>query len=140
MDLKEKTLEKLSNKDYQVTSERVYFIDLCREAEGHFTASDLLELDRERENSLSRATIYNSLEVFLKIDFLRHLPEFSNADYYEIRKTFHPHAHCRECDRIIDVPVDLQEEVEDWDLPFQLEEVNMNIAGLCQRCYSEHTN
>ncbi len=136
MTLKEQTLEKLSNNGRQVTKERIYFIELCEQAGGHFNANDLRKLDNQKKDALSRATIYNSLNVFLEIGFLRRLPEMTTADYYEIRRSFHPHAYCRKCGEIIDIPFDLQEEVESWDLPFEVEGVTMNITGLCQRCYS----
>ena len=134
---KEKVLEKLKQRDRQITQERKYFIDLCAQAGGHFTAADLLELDKQNSDKLSRATVYNSLKVFLEIGFLRRLSDLDSTDYYEIRRSLHPHANCRQCGRVIDIPVDLMEIVESWDLPFQLERISMSIEGLCERCYSK---
>ncbi len=134
---KTNVIEKLRNHDRQVTRERKYFIDLCKQADGHFTAADLLELDRENDNQLSRATVYNCLKVFLEVGFLRQLSGISSTDYYEIRHTFHPHARCQKCKRIIDIPLDLTEEIESWNLPFQLEDISMTLTGLCECCYSK---
>ncbi|MFP4687574.1 MAG: Fur family transcriptional regulator [bacterium] len=131
---KEEILEKLSENNHQVTQQRKYMIDLCMEAPGHFTAADLCELDKRRENRLSRATVYNSIHVFEKIGFLRELLDLGSPVYYEVAKSFHPHAVCTSCGDIVDIPVNLKSQIQGWELPFDVENVRMTIEGTCQSC------
>ncbi len=131
---KDETLEILAEEGHQQTTQRDYMIDLCLEGPGHFTVADLCELDRQDEDKLSRATVYNNVHVLEEIGFLRELPDLGPPIYYEVQKSPHPHAACNSCGEIMDIPVDLESRVENWDIPLKIENVSMTLTGLCDSC------
>ncbi len=131
---KKEILDLLSRQNHQVTEQRKYMIDLCMEAPGHFTAADLCEMDKKRDSRLSRATVYNSIHVFEKIGFLRELLDLGSPIYYEVAQSLHPHAVCTACGDIVDIPVNLKSQIEEWELPLKVENVRMTIEGKCQAC------
>jgi len=134
MKTKDEALQLLREEGNQVTPQRDYIVELCLENEGHFTADDLFELDEQREDKLSRATIYNTLHILVEIDFLRELSDMGPSCYYEIKEHVHPNARCRSCDQLMDIPVDLNEQVESWNLPFEVQGIRMTVDGVCQEC------
>lgn len=130
----EDALEKLRIAGYQITPQREYVLELCQETDGHFTADDLYDLDRQGEEKLSRATIYNTLHILVEVGYLRELSDVGPSRCYEIRHHLHPHARCRSCGKLVDIPVDLEEQVDSWDLPFEIDTIRMTVDGLCQSC------
>ncbi len=130
----DEAIERLTEADYQITPQRRYILDLCERAEGHFTAERLYELDREGKDDLSRATIYNTLHILVEVGHLRELPDMGPARYYEMRKQPHPHARCRSCGKLVDIPVDLEKQVQQWDTSFEIDSVRMTVDGLCRSC------
>lgn len=134
MQTKEDALDRLRDNGHQVTPQREYLVELCLENDGHFTADDLFDLDEQRQDQLSRATIYNTLHLLVDVDFLRELNDMGSSRYYEVKGQVHPHARCRSCDRLMDIPVDLKQQVHEWNLPFEVEGIRMTVDGLCEDC------
>ena len=131
---KEEAMELLAEEGHQQTTQREYMIDMCLEGPGHFTVADLCDIDREKKNKLSRATVYNNVHVLEDIGFLRELPDLGSPVYYEVRKSPHPHANCESCGEIMDIPVDLESRVENWDIRLEINNVSMTLSGLCVSC------
>lgn len=127
-------LKTLSEHGYQVTPQRRYVVEQCLDTDGHFTAEDLFERDHPEGVGLSRATVYNTLHLLVEIDFLRELSDMGNSSYYEVNDQLHPHAHCRVCGDLIDIPVNLEDQVDAWDLPFEVESIRMTVDGICPDC------
>jgi Fe2+ or Zn2+ uptake regulation protein len=128
-------LDKLRDSGYQLTPQRRYVIERCLQMDGHFTADDLQDVDTDdSDQEFSRATVYNTLNVLVEVGFLRELGDMAESSYYEVTGQLHPHAHCKSCGALIDVPVNLEQEVENWELPFQVDDVKMTLEGFCEHC------
>lgn len=134
---KEEALHTLREAGHQLTPHREYIIDLCLELKGHFTADELFQIDQDRDHQLSRATIYNTLHLLEEIGFLRELKDVDPSSYYEVKDHIHPHARCNECGELMDIPVDLNEQVKSWNLPFKVEGIRMTVEGFCSDCSEE---
>jgi len=134
---KEQALERLTESGHQVTPHREYLIELCLENKGHFTADDLYRFDQQKDVRLSRATIYNTLHLLVDIGFLRELKDVDSSSHYEVKNHVHPHARCNSCGELMDIPVDLHEQVDSWNLPFQVEGIRMTVEGFCPECSEE---
>lgn len=131
---KQTVLDLLEENGHQVTPQREYVIDKCLERGGHFTVEDLYTDNYTEEVDLSRATLYNTLHLLVDVGFLRELPDVDDSAYYELNGKRHPHASCNECGKLIDIPVDLEEEIREWDLGFTVSNVRMTVDGLCDDC------
>ncbi len=128
----EDVYEALESAGHQVTRQRRRIVRRCLDHEGHFTAEDLFE--GKTDGELSRATVYNTLQVLVDVGFLRKLDDVGSASLYEVGTRAHPHGRCRSCGRLIDLPVDLEREVSRWEVPFEVESVRMTLEGLCRNC------
>jgi Fe2+ or Zn2+ uptake regulation protein len=134
MQTKQDAIDRLRDEGHQVTPQREYLIELCLDSDGHFTADDLFERDENRKGDLSQATIYNTLHLLVDVGFLRELNDMGSSCYYEIKDQVHPHARCSDCGQLMDIPVDLKEQVRNWNLPFEVEGIRMTVDGRCQDC------
>jgi Fe2+ or Zn2+ uptake regulation protein len=131
--------DELRDSGYQLTPQREKLIERCLSmGEGHFTAEDLQEMEAQNgDKEFSRATVYNTLNVLVDVGFLRELNDMAESSYYELTEDVHPHAYCKSCGDLIDVPVNLRREVEDWNVSFQIEDVRMTLEGYCEDCSAE---
>ena len=97
-------LEELVSKGVRLTAQRRALIEVIQEASEHLDAASLLELARQREPNIDRATVYRTLELLKKlrlIDELDLMHLYGEKHYYEA-KTERNHAHlaCFRCGRI----------------------------------------
>ncbi len=131
--------DELRDSGYQLTPQRRKLIERCVSiGEGHFTAEDLQEIEVENgDKEFSRATVYNTLNVLVEVGFLRELNDMEESSYYELTQDLHPHAYCKACGALIDVPINLKRQVDDWDVSFQIEDVRMTLEGYCEQCSSK---
>lgn len=86
------------------TPERNYLLKLIYERNDHFGAEDLYHaVDRQLFN-VSKATVYNSLELFLECGIITKHYLNKNTSIYEKAYGFKQHDHfiCQECKKIIE--------------------------------------
>jgi Fur family ferric uptake transcriptional regulator len=86
------------------TPERNYLLKLIYERNDHFGAEDLfLAIDKNLFN-VSKATVYNSLDLFLECGIITKHYLNNNTSIYEKAYGFKQHDHfiCQECKKIIE--------------------------------------
>lgn len=134
-DAVEEVLDELRDSGYQLTPQRQNVIQQCLAMGGHFTAEDLFDVgDGASEQGFSRATVYNTLQVLVEVGFLRELSDMGDSSYYEVNKELHPHAYCKSCGQLIDIPINLEREVDSWNVPFEVDSIRMTLDGYCEDC------
>lgn len=87
------------------TQQRRAIWSAAYETPGHFTAEELLSAARERDNSVSRATVYRSLPALIESGIISELNVGRDFKYYESTRgagTFKGHIVCDNCDKIIE--------------------------------------
>ena len=85
--------------------------------------------------TLSRTTIYNTLELFREKSAIRVLNLDNKITRYDGKTTEHAHFVCRRCGRIYDVeiPDEIYEQLN--KLPDHLvEQTDVNYTGVCAEC------
>ncbi len=87
------------------TQQRKAIWSAAYETPGHFTAEDLLLAARERDPSVSRATVYRSLPALIASGIISELNIGRDFKYYESTRnagTFKGHIVCDNCEKIIE--------------------------------------
>ncbi len=87
------------------TQQRRAIWSAAYETPGHFTAEELLLAARERDPSVSRATVYRSLPALVASGVLAELNVGRDFKYYESTRdagTFKGHIVCDNCEKIIE--------------------------------------
>ena len=140
LDAAKETLAKhLKSKKLRVTPERFKILDEVMKGTGHFDADELHAKLRSRGIKVSRATIYNTLDVFLQCGLIAKYRFGENHSRYE--KAFgrprHDHLICLSCGDIIEfVNEKLNRIHEDVckEKNFKAHNSTLQIFGICEKC------
>jgi Fur family ferric uptake transcriptional regulator len=128
--------EFLKNGNNRITPERFEILDSALEYEGHFGADDLYILMKNQKSGVSRATVYNTLELLVQCGLVRKRNFGDNLTRFENNfKKQHDHIVCLDCGRIIEfannklksVPIDICNE-----MGFEVENYSFNIFARCK--------
>ncbi|MFN5850114.1 MAG: Fur family transcriptional regulator, partial [Chitinophagales bacterium] len=86
------------------TPERNYLLKLIYERNDHFGAEDLFHAIDKNQFNVSKATVYNSLDLFLECGIITKHYLNNNTSIYEKAYGFKQHDHfiCQECKKIIE--------------------------------------
>lgn len=87
------------------TQQRRAIWSAAYETPGHFTAEELLLAARERDKSVSRATVYRALPSLIESGIITELNVGRDFKYYESTRdagSFKGHIVCDNCDKIIE--------------------------------------
>src|SRR5512144_1283950 len=102
---KQKFLEFLETKSLRMTAQRTAIIDTVFDTEEHFTAEQLLEWARRRDESVSRATVYRTLPLLTESGLVREMDFGKDYKFYDPNYADHPrhnHIICQDCEKIVE--------------------------------------
>ncbi len=98
----------------------------------HATADDIYSDLSVEIPTLSKATIYNTLSVFVESGLVRELVFSKNECRYELDRGFHGHFICDNCKAVYDVSCEVPS-IEEFG-NFDVHSVNVTYSGLCSKC------
>lgn len=95
---------RLRDADLRATGPRLAILAAVEDGKNHPSAEELHASLKEAHPSLSVSTIYNTLEVFLRVGLCRRVS--GKGPRLRVDGTLHEHDHaiCTTCGRIYDVP------------------------------------
>jgi len=135
---KQKFISFLEHKNLRLTSQRQAIIDTVFNTEQHFTAEQLLEWSRQRDRSVSRATVYRTLPLLTESGLVREMDFGKDYKFYDPNYADHPnHSHiiCQDCERIVEFESDRIEKLENeisHRMGFELKTQRLQITGRCE--------
>ena len=90
--------------------------------------------------TLSKATIYNTLNLFVKAGLVRVLTIEDKETRYDIVTETHGHFKCEECGTIFNFEVDPELLATDELAGFKIVERNVYFKGVCSKCLLNMNN
>jgi Fur family transcriptional regulator, ferric uptake regulator len=135
---KQKFMEFLSRKNLRVTSQRQTIIDTVFSTDQHFTAEQLLEWSRDKDKSVSRATVYRTLPLLTESGLVREMDFGKNYKFYDPNYADHPnhnHIICQDCDKIVEFESEKITKLEDeisHRLGFAIKTQRLQITATCE--------
>jgi Fur family transcriptional regulator, ferric uptake regulator len=135
---KEKFMHFLAHKNLRITSQRQTIIDVVFSTDKHFTAEELLEWSRQRDRSVSRATVYRTLPLLTESGLVREMDFGKDYKFYDPNYADHPnhnHIICQDCEKIVEFESDKIEEIETEitkKLGFSIKAQRLQITGTCE--------
>src|SRR5512132_1279562 len=88
-----------------MTAQRQAIIEAVFSTEQHFTAEQLLDWSRERDKSVSRATVYRTLPLLTESGLVREMDFGKDHKFYDPNYADHPyhnHIICQDCEKIVE--------------------------------------
>ena len=135
---KQRFLEFLGRKNLRVTAQRKVIIDTAFSTDQHFTADQLLAWSRQRDKSVSRATVYRTLPLLTESGLVREMDFGKDHKFYDPNYADHPnHSHiiCQDCERIVEFDSEKIERLESeisHKLGFELKTQRLQISARCE--------
>ncbi len=121
----------------RITPERFEVLDAALEYKGHFGADDLFIQLKNLNSKVSRATVYNTLELLAQCDLLSKRNFGDNLNRFEnnYKRQTHDHLICVDCGKIVEFSdarlSKLPEEVSE-KLGFEMDSYSFNIFARCK--------
>lgn len=130
-------LADLASRGLRKTVQREAIIEAAFSTTEHFTAEELLLMARRIELSVSRATVYRTLQILVESGLLRELDLGGETKVYDPNFLEHPthnHLICVDCEKIIefeDPNIELLENCITRRLGFSPANKSVRIEGHC---------
>lgn len=129
----------LEARELRITGQRLAIIDTVFSTTEHFTAEQLLEWSRQRDASVSRATVYRTLPLLTESGLVREMDFGKEYRFYDPNYADHPrHSHiiCQDCEKIVEFESEKLAQLESeivGKLGFSVASEQLRITGSCER-------
>ncbi len=102
----------------------------------HPTAKMVFESVKGKAESISFATVYNSLEFLVDRGMVNKLNIESDSVRYDAFLEKHSHLICKSCGKVMDVPsLSLNEAAVNFEeLGFKVDHIDITVTGRCSSC------
>jgi Fur family ferric uptake transcriptional regulator len=131
-------LQKPRMQDHNLTTQRRLILEVLREAQGPIDAKELYRRASARNQSLSWATVYRSLNLFKQLGLIDERRLTKARCSYEIKQSLeHMHLVCQCCGKIIEFENSLVRklvEVVRREHHFNATKVDLYLEGYCAEC------
>lgn len=126
----------LKNRHLRKTPERYAILEKAVALSAHFDVDQLYNAMEDDGYHVSRATLYNTLELLCEAGILNRHLFATNQARYEVAHGSHLHLICRRCGKIREIEdSDLTTNLLSHDYPgFHAEYSSSSIYGICDEC------
>lgn len=129
----------LRDSNYRVTPERFEVLDAVMATSGHFDADELFLTLKRTGSKVSRATVYNTLDILEECELVFKTRLKDHGSRYEkaFGRSHHDHLICVKCGKIVEF---VDENIESGQqeiarkFKFKLISHSHQIFGLCPDC------
>jgi Fur family peroxide stress response transcriptional regulator len=133
----EHALQQLKNTGVRITPQRHAILNYLMESMGHPTADEIYRALEPQFPSMSVATVYNNLKVFLEAGMVHELTYGDNSSRYDANVSDHYHIVCEKCGKIEDFSYPSLLDVEQFaaeETGFEVHGHRLELYGLCKSC------
>ena len=128
---------------YRLTPQRLAIFNGLFGHETHPTADDIYQSLIDEYPSLSRNTVYTTLDRLSKLREIQELFIERNVSHFDPDIMPHAHASCRSCGKLDDLELNLSspaaEQVRN-PVGFKVEKFQILLSGLCRECRDREQN
>ena len=134
-----------SSGNLRSTSSRIAVLNAVLQSQGHFDAESLYYRMISGGTKISKATVYNTLDLLQECGLVSKYRFTEHSSRYEkaFGRPHHHHLICTECGKVIDYRDFVQEELElvkkteetlAKKYGFLIKDHNIEFLGLCEKC------
>lgn len=127
-------MDYLRDKDIKPSNIRIKVLEFLMNNKTHPTVDEIYKALLDDIPTLSKTSIYNTLDIFSEKGIVRVLALGKKELRYDIDTSNHGHFKCEECGKIYDFPIEGNildsSELEGFKVNFK----NLNVYGICKIC------
>jgi Fur family ferric uptake transcriptional regulator len=120
-----------------MTRQRLVILEELRKVNSHPSADEVYEMVRKRLPRISLGTVYRNLEVLSESGEIKKLEPGCSLKRFDGNPSEHFHIRCIRCDRIADVPMAGEFEIDLAEMtPIEYEILGhrLEFFGICPTC------
>lgn len=129
--------EGLINHKISPTTQRVKILEFLDKNRIHPTAEQVYLGLKNNMISLSKATVYNTLKLFVESGLIHELTVFENETRYEYNTENHIHFKCIKCGNIFDIHEGNQIFAKSAINGHKIFDYQINLRGICNSCLNK---
>lgn len=115
--------------------QRVAVLKHLLEHRNHSTADEIYESLQSYMPVISRTTVYNTLRLFQQAGVIQALSIGNNPLAFDANNEPHAHLYCRNCNKIVDIPIPPDEWMRIKDYAGSSEyDMQILFKGICHEC------
>jgi Fe2+ or Zn2+ uptake regulation protein len=118
----------------KVTSQRLEILRYLDEHRIHPTVEQIYLALKAKHPSLSKTTVYNSLEILKNHSLIQTITITGSTQQYDIKSGPHHHFLCTQCGALIDIDITCPNIKKIVKGGHQVEEVQGYFKGVCHEC------
>ncbi len=135
--------EYLASQKLKYTSERREIFKEIMSSDAYFDADDLINRMKTHEKRVSRATVYRTLDLLVRLGILHRLSLGHKTSLYENNLNWKQTGHlvCINCEAVREFKVARTIDEQIWEtcgaLNFRPQNRSVQVYGLCEACESQ---
>lgn len=119
------------------TSTRMRVLGYLKDNTDHPTADDVLQGLTKKGEKISRATVYNTLNLFSERGLVNAIHGHDDVIHFDPVTAVHAHFQCTDCNKIIDLDMDERDLDLDELEGAEIHNVTILIKGTCGSCLNK---
>ncbi len=124
----------LSEHGVKPSFQRIRILDYLIQKKSHPTVNDIYLALLDVIPTLSKTTVYNTLNLLISHEIVKEVLVEENEVRYEFAEGFHAHFKCDVCGHLYDLPVHL-DVLKIKDLKgYSISEQHIFFKGVCETC------
>lgn len=131
------SISKLRNEKIRITPQRIAILEFLAQSDMHPTADEIYQALADDFPTMSAATVYNNLHLFIKLGFVKELTYGDASSRFDFTNTQHYHAICEVCGAVVDLYYPVLDDVEMVArslIGFEVKSHRMEVYGICPNC------
>ncbi len=130
--------EKLNKKGLRPSHQRIKILEYLASHPCHPTAEQVLSEMKKELPTLSKSTVYKTLNAFVEAEMLREITIENNEIRYEYNLADHGHFKCEKCGEVYDFEIDLEALQSEKLNGFRINDKNIYFKGICKSCLKKN--
>lgn len=139
----EQALNKLKTMGVRMTPQRHAILSFLLDTMIHPTADEIYKALSPRFPSMSVATVYNNLKVFIEAGLVREMTYGDHSSRFDANLSDHYHALCEQCGKLVDFaykPLNDLEQAAGEMTGFRVKSHRVEVYGVCSECAMQTQN
>ncbi len=124
----------LESRQVKPSFQRLKILEYLMKNRTHPSVETIFQALDDEIPTLSRTTVYNTLNLFSGKGIVSSLTIVDNELRYDLAVEPHAHFQCSKCSRVLDIPIENElfftKSIEDH----RVEEIHITFKGICKDC------